>query len=88
MTSVEASAPSVRASGTAAPVFVSSEACKAVLRWDEMVSRLRAAYSTPLGDKVSPPRTVARGERTWISRSGSGTADLALHGREGVRNVA
>ncbi len=66
MTSVETSALSARASGTAAPFFVSSEACKAVLRWDEMVGRLRAAYSAPLSDKVSPPRTVARGERTWI----------------------
>src|SRR5262245_50681011 len=51
---------------TTRPVFVSSDACKAVLKWDEMVDRLRRAYSVPLSDKVSPPRTVARGERTWI----------------------
>ena len=37
-----------------------------MLRWDEMVDRLRQAYSVPLSDKVSPPRTVARGDRTWI----------------------
>ena len=68
MTSVETSAPSVNANAAAAPhpVFVSSDACKAVLRWDEMVDRLRQAYSVPLSDKVSPPRTVARGERNWI----------------------
>ncbi len=67
MTSVETSAPPVPASAaTTRPVFVSSDACKAVLKWDEMVDRLRQAYSVPLSDKVSPPRTVARGERTWI----------------------
>ena len=68
MTSVETSAPPVPTSGAATPrpVFVSAEACRQVLRWDEMVDRLRAAYSVPLSDKVSPPRTVARGERTWI----------------------
>ena len=68
VTSVETSAPPVQPSGAATPrpVFVSSEACLKVLRWDEMVDRLRAAYSVPLSDKVSPPRTVARGERTWI----------------------
>ena len=43
VTSVETSAPPVQASGAATPrpVFVSAEACKAVLRWDEMVDRLR-----------------------------------------------
>ena len=67
MTSVETPAKPAQVSGTAPRlVFVSSEACKAVLRWDEMVDRLRAAYSVPLSDKVNPPRTVARGERTWI----------------------
>ena len=67
MTSVEASAPPVPASAPITrPMFVSSDACKAVLKWDEMVERLRQAYSVPLSDKVSPPRTVARGERTWI----------------------
>ena len=67
MTSVETSAPPVSDSAPITrPVFVSSDACKAVLKWDEMVDRLRGAYSVPLSDKVSPPRTVARGERTWI----------------------
>ena len=67
MTSVETSAPPVPESAPITrPVFVSSDACKAVLKWDEMVDRLRQAYSVPLSDKVSPPRTVARGERTWI----------------------
>ncbi len=68
MTSVETSAPPMQAGTTPTPrpYFVSSDACKAVLRWDEMVDRLRQAYSVPLSDKVSPPRTVARGERNWI----------------------
>ncbi len=68
MTSVDTSAPPVQASGapSSRTVFVSAEACLKVLRWDEMVDRLRQAYSVPLSDKVSPPRTVARGERTWI----------------------
>lgn len=68
MTTVETSAPPAQPNAAAAPrpVFVSSDACREVLRWDEMVDRLRQAYSVPLSDKVSPPRTVARGERTWI----------------------
>jgi alanine dehydrogenase len=68
VSSVETSAAPAPASAasTPHPVFVSADACKTVLRWDEMVDRLRQAYSVPLSDKVSPPRTVARGERTWI----------------------
>lgn len=46
--------------------FVSSEAVEAVLQWDEMIARLREAYSVPLDDKVSPPRTVARGQGAWL----------------------
>ena len=89
MTSTEISAPPVQASGALPrPVFVSAEACLKVLRWDEMVDRLRQAYSVPLSDKVSPPRTVARGERTWIRGAGVGAAERPLHGREGVRHVA
>jgi hypothetical protein len=45
VSSVETSAPSASASASATPhpVFVSADACKTVLRWDEMVDRLRQA---------------------------------------------
>lgn len=46
--------------------FVSSDAAHAVLQWDEMVQKLRDAYAVPLDDKVSPPRTVARGQGAWL----------------------
>jgi alanine dehydrogenase len=48
------------------PMFVSAEATREVLVWREIVESLRDAYSTPHGPKVSPPRVVARGDRTWL----------------------
>ena len=48
------------------PLFVSAEATRQVLVWGEVVASLRAAYSVPHGPKISPPRVVARGDRTWL----------------------
>ena len=48
------------------PMFVSSDAVKTVLKWTDMIDRLRTAYSTPLDEKSSPPRTVARGQGAWL----------------------
>jgi alanine dehydrogenase len=49
-----------------APQFVSAEAIRQVLAWDEVISRLRTAYSVPHGETVSPPRTIARNEGLWL----------------------
>ncbi len=83
-----ASAGQGKGSPTVSPMFVSSDAVKQILQWDEMVGRLRAAYSTPLDDKVSPPRTVARGDRKLDPHPHRGAAGLALHGRQDFRHVA
>jgi ornithine cyclodeaminase/alanine dehydrogenase-like protein (mu-crystallin family) len=48
------------------PLFVSAQATRQVLVWGEVVASLREAYSVPHGPKVSPPRVVARGDRTWL----------------------
>jgi alanine dehydrogenase len=48
------------------PYFIPAAATRDVLAWDEMIARLRAAYSVPHGHKSSPPRVVARGDSTWI----------------------
>ena len=48
------------------PLFVSAEATRQVLVWGEVVASLREAYSVPHGPKISPPRVVARGDRTWL----------------------
>lgn len=48
------------------PLFVSAEATRQVLVWGEVVASLRSAYSVPHGPKISPPRVVARGDRTWL----------------------
>ena len=61
-----AAAPVAPGSPVASPLFVSSEAARQVLVWDEMVAQLRAAYSVPVDDRASPPRTVARGDRAWL----------------------
>lgn len=68
MNSTKSSAHSVSANldSPSCPMFVSSEAIKDVLEWREMVDCLRTAYSMPLDDKASPPRTVARGQRAWL----------------------
>jgi alanine dehydrogenase len=48
------------------PLFVSNEAVERVLEWDEVIARLRHAYSLPHAESVSPPRTVARHDGLWL----------------------
>jgi alanine dehydrogenase len=48
------------------PHFVSNEAVERVLEWDEVIARLRHAYSLPHAESVSPPRTVARHDGLWL----------------------
>lgn len=50
----------------ASPVFVSAEATRRVLAWDEMIARLRVAYSVPHRHEAHPRRVVTRGEGTWL----------------------
>lgn len=46
--------------------FVSSEAIARVMSWDEIIARLRHAYSLPHAQTMSPPRTVARDAGLWL----------------------
>lgn len=52
--------PSVSA-GTAAPLFVSSEAAAAVFQWLPAVRALQETYARPLGPNAVPRRTIAAG---------------------------
>jgi ornithine cyclodeaminase/alanine dehydrogenase len=52
-----------------------------VLVWGEVVASLREAYSVPHGPKISPPRVVARGDRTGCAHSRRRRRNRA-HGRE------
>src|SRR5262249_20138365 len=51
---------------TRTPHFVSHEAVATTLVWDEVIDRVRRAYSAPHADDVSPPRSVARHEGLWL----------------------
>lgn len=48
------------------PMFVSAEATRRVLDWDEMIARLRDAYSVPHAHAAHPRRVVTRGEGSWL----------------------
>jgi alanine dehydrogenase len=49
-----------------APVFVSSEAARAVFDWTDAIRALQAAYARPIPPKATPPRTVAVAGKTWL----------------------
>src|SRR4051794_41819525 len=48
------------------PSFISSEAVAAVLTWEDAIDAVRAAYAQPENPAGAPPRTVARGEGSWL----------------------
>ena len=48
------------------PRFVSAEAVRCVLDWDDVIARLKHAYSQPQSDHASPPRVVARDNGIWL----------------------
>ncbi len=48
------------------PVFVSAEASADVLAWDDVIGRLRDAYSVPHDHFASPPRVVTRSRGAWM----------------------
>jgi alanine dehydrogenase len=47
------------------PVFVAAATTREVLRWDDMIAALRAAYARPHGPRTSH-RAQARGEGNWL----------------------
>lgn len=44
------------------PVFISSHAIDQVMDWPALIAALRATYTLPFDEQVSPPRTFAKGE--------------------------
>ena len=50
----------------ATPLFVSAAVSQQVLSFPEMIAALRRAYSVPHGQRVSPPRVVARDQGIWF----------------------
>lgn len=48
------------------PVFISEAVTRQVLDWDEMIARLRLAYSVPHDHEAHPRRVVARGRGNWL----------------------
>jgi ornithine cyclodeaminase/alanine dehydrogenase len=48
------------------PLFVSAQASATVLSWDDVIGRLRQAYSVPHDNFASPPRVVARSRGAWM----------------------
>lgn len=48
------------------PWFVSAKTTQSALDWPAVIACVREAYSVPHGPAASPPRTVARGEGTWL----------------------
>ena len=51
---------------TNAPWFVSAQTASEVITWPELIDTLRNAYAMPHTEEENPPRTVARGQGTWI----------------------
>jgi alanine dehydrogenase len=49
-----------------APFFVSAETVRRVLDWDDVIARLKHAYSQPQSEHASPPRVVARDKGIWL----------------------
>lgn len=48
------------------PVFVSSDAARAVFRWEDAIAALQATYARELVATATPPRTIASGEKAWL----------------------
>jgi len=53
-------------SGSAGPVFVSSEAARAVFRWQDAIKALQASYGRPVAPAATPPRTIASEGKVWL----------------------
>lgn len=49
-----------------APLFVSSDAARAVFRWEDAIAALQSAYGRQIPAKATPPRTVASAEKVWL----------------------
>ena len=48
------------------PVFVSSDAARAVFRWEDAIRALQAAYAQPGTAAATPPRTIAQSGKAWL----------------------
>jgi len=48
------------------PVFVSSDAARRVFRWEGAIKALQSAYGRPQTAAATPPRTIARAEKSWL----------------------
>lgn len=51
---------------SSAPVFVSSEAARAVFRWTDAIQALQAAYGQSIPPRATPARSVAVAGKTWL----------------------
>ncbi len=49
-----------------APVFVSSDAARAVFRWEDAIRALQATYARQMVATATPPRTIASAEKVWL----------------------
>ena len=49
-----------------APVFVSSDAARAVFRWEDAIKALQATYARPMQPSATPSRTIASEEKSWL----------------------
>jgi len=48
------------------PVFVSSDAARAVFKWQDAIAALQAAYARSIAPAAVPPRTIAKAENAWL----------------------
>ncbi|MGR8023351.1 ornithine cyclodeaminase family protein [Burkholderia cenocepacia] len=48
------------------PVFISSDAARAVFRWKDAVAALQATYGQPVAASAVPPRTIASSNGAWL----------------------
>lgn len=48
------------------PVFVSTDAVRAVFRWEEAIAALQSAYGRDLPAAATPPRTIAAHDKAWL----------------------
>lgn len=51
---------------SSAPVFVSSDAARAVFRWEDAIKVLQATYARPIAATATPARTVASAAKAWL----------------------
>jgi alanine dehydrogenase len=51
---------------SAGPVFVSSEAARAVFRWEDAIKALQTTYASSIPATATPPRTVASAGKAWL----------------------